>query len=151
MEDKKTILKRVIISTILGGIALGIFTLIAEFFSYGLAGYLAGTVPIVITFMIIYTYVTGTHKKMVSTAWLASISCITYIIYCVVFALISTYLVTNSGLNLGVSLIVALIIWVSLNILLIKKILPSYGVNLFDKNNENKNLIGSNLIDKARE
>ena len=149
MNDKtKNLIKKILSNAGIGAIAIGFFVFIAEYFSHGLSGYLAGTVPTVITYMIIYSYINGSFHKMVNVACMGSISAIIYILYCLSFVFISIYLCADKKANFGVSLTISFIIWIGLNCLLVFVILPKFGVNLLNKQDGINNMLLTNVINK---
>jgi len=148
MEEKtKKLIQKVGINMLLGGIMIGLFVFLIEYFTHGLGGYLAGVLPLLTLYMLTYTYIYGTHKQMVGVAWTASISSSIYIMFCIIFALMSTYLCVNRGLNLAISLIVSIGVWIVLNYLLVMKILPKFDIYLLDKTKGIE--MGESLIDKV--
>ena len=148
MEEKtKKLIQKVGVNMLLGGIMIGLFVFLVEYFTHGLGGYLAGVLPLLTLYMLTYTYIYGTHKELVGIAWTASISSLIYITFCITFALMSTYLCVKKGLNLVVSLIVSIGVWILLNYLLVMIILPKFNVYLLDKTKGIE--IGESLIDKV--
>ena len=70
-------------------------------------------------------------------------------LYCLSFIYIDIF-VADKKANFGVSLTISFIIWIGLNCLLVFVILPKFGVNLLNKQDDINNMLLTNVINKHR-
>lgn len=109
------ILKTLITNFILGGLVVSIICVIADTYSYNLAGNLVGALPLLTTYMIFYAYAksqsTETISNMIHNSSMAGV---VYIIFCMSFAFIYPKLKSVYG-----SYFIALSIWILCQLILI--------------------------------
>ena len=126
------LLRLVIINFFLGGFAIAFFTVIAELLNYGLVGNLVGSLPIMVTYMIFYSYMRLSKEeslvKTTTLAWQGAISAVIYIIFNIVFALLYPRIK-----NIWGSYFIGIAVWILCQILLVLCILPRFDVKLFEK------------------
>ena len=71
-----------------------------------------------------------------------------YIYYIVYHLYLYRYICADKKANFGVSLTISFIIWIGLNCLLVFVILPKFGVNLLNKQDDINNMLLTNVINK---
>ena len=69
---------------LLGGLSIGIFTVLIKYYSTKLAGYLSGALPLILTYVIIYTYITKGRKQTKNIIYFSLIGVIFWIIYALI-------------------------------------------------------------------
>jgi len=125
-------LKNIIVNFLAGGVAIALFTTIADIFNYGFVGNLIGSVPIITTYMIFHAYIMSNSPDTdtISMLWQGIWGGLIYIIFNISFILIYKSLQNVIG-----SYFIALTVWVLCQIILIVCILPQFGIKLL-KNRE---------------
>jgi uncharacterized membrane protein (GlpM family) len=90
---------------LLGGLSIGIFTVLIKYYSTKLAGYLSGALPLILTYVIIYTYITKGRKQTKKLIYFSLIGVIFWIIYALAI-LIMLYFGFNFILTISTAIII---------------------------------------------
>ena len=106
------ILKEFLIKFLLGGLIVGGISVIIKFFSSNFAGQLSGTLPLVLSYTVLLTFLVFNRKKTINAVYIAILGNIIWIIYAFIL-----YLTLLFELPLYACFIISVSIWIVLSYL----------------------------------
>ena len=105
----------------IGGTIIGIYTIITKYISPGYAIHLASSLPIVVTYIAVITYRNYSINKTINILYLAFFAGLIWQLYVLIF-----YIELKSNLNIVVSIVLCIIIYIIFSYLLYRYLKKYY-------------------------
>lgn len=111
------LLKEFIIKFFLGGLIVGGISVIIKFFSSNFAGQLSGTLPLVLSYTVLLTFLVFNRKKTIDTVYIAILGNIIWVLYAFIL-----YLTLLFNFPLYACFIISVSVWIILSYLYYTKV-----------------------------